>query len=67
MLERRKGEEMTIESILGSTFTASVLEETSFGSYNAVIPRVSGTAFITGQNEFLIDPRDPLGRGFILR
>jgi len=65
--EIRKGEEMTIESILGSTFTASVLEETSFGSYNAVIPRVSGTAFITGQNEFLIDPRDPLGQGFILR
>jgi proline racemase len=32
-----------------------------------VIPEVSGTARITGRHEFLIDPEDPLGHGFLLR
>jgi trans-L-3-hydroxyproline dehydratase len=33
----------------------------------AIIPEVSGTAHITGQHTFLIDPDDPLADGFILR
>jgi proline racemase len=32
-----------------------------------VIPRVEGAAFITGRHQFLIDPSDPLGEGFLLR
>jgi len=32
-----------------------------------VIPEVSGSASITGQNEFYFDPDDPLREGFILR
>ena len=40
---------------------------TQYGPYDAVIPRVEGTAHITGKNEFWIDPRDPLKKGFILR
>jgi len=58
---------MVIESLIGSTFTGSVVEETVFGSYRAVIPRVEGTAFITGKNGFFIDPEDPLKNGFLLR
>jgi trans-L-3-hydroxyproline dehydratase len=38
-----------------------------FGPYEAVIPKVSGSAHITGRNELLIDPADPLASGFILR
>ena len=38
---------------------------TRVGAYDAVIPEVSGTAFITGRSEFLIDPRDALGGGFL--
>ena len=60
-------EPMVIESILGTTFTCKVIETTKFGSYDAVIPEVRGTANITGVNEFLIDPDDPLQKGFILR
>lgn len=33
----------------------------------AVIPEVTGTAFITGKNTFWIDPEDPLKKGFIFR
>ena len=60
-------ESMVIESILGTTFTGKVYETTKFGSYDAVIPEVQGTAYITGINEFLLDPDDPLQKGFILR
>ena len=60
-------EPMVIESILGTTFIGKVYETTKFGSYDAVIPEVQGTAHITGINEFLIDPDDPLQKGFILR
>ncbi len=61
------GEPMVIESILGTRFTASVVSETQLGPYPAIIPEVKGRAFITGRQEFLIDPDDPLQRGFILR
>jgi trans-L-3-hydroxyproline dehydratase len=38
-----------------------------FGPHEAVIPEVTGSAHLTGKNEFWIDPADPLGNGFILR
>ncbi len=60
-------EPITIESIIGSRFTGSAIKSTQFGPYDAIIPEVEGTAFITGQNEFYIDPDDPFKHGFILR
>jgi trans-L-3-hydroxyproline dehydratase len=61
------GQPFTIEGILGTTFTGRVVRETTFGGYAAVVPEVSGRAWITGQHEFLIAPDDPLRGGFILR
>jgi len=58
---------MIIESIIGTKFTGSVHQKTKFGKYDAVIPQVEGNAYITGKNEFVIDPEDPLKEGFILR
>jgi trans-L-3-hydroxyproline dehydratase len=60
-------EPITIESILGSTMTVQAVEVTKFGPHDAVIPEVSGTASITGRNEFYFDPEDPFRRGFFLR
>jgi trans-L-3-hydroxyproline dehydratase len=60
-------EPFVVESILGTTFTGAAVEETRFEPYPAVIPQVSGTAYITGRNEWLIDPADPLAYGFFLR
>lgn len=62
-----RNEPFTVESILGTTFTGAVTEQTSFGGYEAVIPRISGSAHICGRNELLIDPEDPLAYGFLLR
>jgi trans-L-3-hydroxyproline dehydratase len=61
------GESMVIESILGTTFRGSVVKETQFGPYNAVIPEVEGTAYITVKTDFFFDPDDSLKHGFILR
>ena len=60
-------EPIVIESILGSTMTVEVAEITRFGPYEAVIPRVSGTASFIGRNEFYFDPDDPFRNGFIFR
>ena len=60
-------EPMVVESIIGSRFTGRIVEATSFGPHQAVIPEVTGTAHITGRHEFLIDPNDPLRDGFMLR
>jgi len=59
---------IAVESILGrrSIFSGRVVAQTQIGSYPAIIPEVSGRAFITGRSEFVIDPRDPLGEGFLV-
>ncbi len=61
------GQPFTVESILGTTFTGTAMHTTSFAGYEAVIPRVGGSAHICGRNELLIDPDDPLASGFLLR
>lgn len=61
------GESMTIESIVDARFVGSVVEELTFGPYPAVIPKVEGNAYVTGQHTFLIDPKDPFRHGFFLR
>ncbi|MCI0395023.1 MAG: proline racemase family protein [Chloroflexi bacterium] len=61
------GQPFVVESILDTCFTGEVVEVTRFGDYPAVIPQVTGTAHITGRNEWLLDPADPLRHGFLLR
>ncbi|GAB4471065.1 MAG: proline racemase family protein [Anaerolineales bacterium] len=61
------GQTITIESIIGSTFSGQVVETVQYGPYQAIIPEVSGSASIVGLCEWLIDPQDPLRHGFILR
>jgi len=62
------GQEIIIESILGSasTFHGKVVGRASVGPYDAIVPEVSGKAFITGQHTFIFSERDELGRGFLL-
>ncbi len=57
-----------IESILGarSVFNGRIAEHTRIGAYDAIVPEISGRAYITGRHEFIIDPRDELGRGFLV-
>ncbi|NNE28823.1 MAG: proline racemase [Saprospiraceae bacterium] len=58
---------ISIESILGSTLSVQVVEQTSFQGFSAVIPQVSGKAFYSGKSTFWVDPDDPWKNGFLLR
>jgi 4-hydroxyproline epimerase len=60
------GEAFIHESIIGSHFTGTAIEKTVIGSYEGIIPTVEGWARITGNNEIIIDDRDPYAHGFIL-
>jgi proline racemase len=51
------------DSIIGTTFHARVVSRT----YEGVVTEVEGSAFRTGEHRFVLDPRDPLGTGFVLR
>jgi proline racemase len=51
------------DSIVGSTFHARVVGATDAG----LLTEVEGTAFRTGEHRFVLDPRDALGTGFVLR
>jgi proline racemase len=55
------------DSIVGSTFTGTVLGTVDVDGRPAVIPQVSGMAYRTGEHVFSIDPHDPLVPGFVLR
>ncbi len=61
------GEEIRIESILGTTFDVAAMDIANHGTHNGIIPRVTGSAFITGRHQFVVDPDDPLKTGFMIR
>jgi proline racemase len=52
------------EGILGTVFTGRLLEQTTVGHYEAVVPELSGTAWITGFAQYVLDPEDPFPEGF---
>ena len=52
------------EGILGTVFTGRLIEETRVGPYKAVVPTLSGTAWITGLAHYAVDPEDPFPEGF---
>ena len=61
-----KNEKFVYESILGTKFKARVLDKTKVGDYEAVIPEITGAAYITGFNQLVIDDDDPVKYGFNL-
>ena len=60
------GEEFPHEGPLGTVFTGRLLRETKVGEYKAVVPSLSGTAWITGFAEYVLDEQDPFPEGFTL-
>ena len=61
------GSELRHDSIVGSTFRARVIEELRAEGHDAVVTEVEGTAHRTGEHRFVLDPRDELADGFVLR
>jgi len=61
------GKKIVINSIINTSFMGEIAGLTQIGTHKAIIPKVTGSAYITGVHEFLMDPNDPLSQGFILR
>jgi proline racemase len=57
-------EDFVHEGILGTTFTGRLVQETQVGPYRAVVPTLSGQAWITGFAQYVVDPEDPFPEGF---
>lgn len=60
------GQQVVYEGITGAQMVGSIAEETEAHGYKAVIPRITGTAYIMGFMNFVLDPTDPLPEGFVL-
>ncbi|GLP76684.1 proline racemase [Mycobacterium antarcticum] len=60
------GERFVHESVLGSQFVGVVDRLTTVGSYDAVVPRISGQAYITEISQVGLDPADPFPTGYTL-
>jgi proline racemase len=58
------GEEFVQQGPLDTTFRCRLLEEAVVGGYMAVIPEISGQAWITGYSEYVLDPTDPFPTGY---
>jgi len=57
-------EDFRHEGILGTVFTGRLVGVTQVGDYPAVIPTLTGQAWITGMASYLVDPEDPFPEGF---
>ena len=58
------GQPFRHEGILGTTFIGSLIEETRVGDYPAVVPTLTGSAWITGISQYVLDAEDPFPEGY---
>jgi proline racemase len=62
----RMNEDFHHEGILGTVFTGRLIGVTQVGKYQAVVPTISGQAWITGLSSYVVDPEDPFPEGFTI-
>jgi proline racemase len=58
------GQPFVHEGILGTTWTGRLLRETKVGTFAAVVPELTGAAWITGMASYVVDAEDPFPEGF---
>ena len=66
-LDLEENEEIIQESIIGSQFKGVIVGKTNFGDYEAIIPKITGSAWMTGMHQFTLDETDPFSEGFLLK
>jgi proline racemase len=62
-----RGATFVHESVIGTQFEARVTGDAQVGDYPAVVTEIAGSAHLTGFHQFVLEPSDPLGTGFLLR
>ncbi len=58
------GDSFIGRSIIGSEFTGRIVSQTRMGDIPAIIPTISGQAYIYGTSQFYVDPHDPWPLGY---
>jgi proline racemase len=60
------GDPFVNESVIGTRFTGRLVAEAEVGGRPAVVPEITGRAWITGMGQYLLDVDDPFPEGFAL-
>jgi proline racemase len=58
------GDEFRHEGILGTVFSGRLIDTTTVGPYRAIVPTITGSAWITGTSTYTLDPTDPFPTGY---
>lgn len=61
------GDELINAGITGEAFVARIEGTTRLGDRDAIVTSVRGRGFVTGHHRYVVDERDPLAAGFLLR
>lgn len=64
--EMTLGDELINESIIGTHFVGRAVRDTTIADYPAIIPTITGRAWITGTSQHMLAPDDPFPEGFLL-
>ncbi len=67
LAELERGATLLHESVIGTQFTGEVIGDAEVAGVHAVVTKVRGSAYKTGEAAFTLDPHDPIGLGFQLR
>jgi proline racemase len=62
----RVGSTFVSRGLLGLDFTGRIAGEARVEGRPAILPEITGTAYLTGMSQFLFDPADPVRAGFLL-
>jgi len=62
----KTGDRLTAQSVIGSTFSGTILGQTTVGDRAAIVPEISGRGWITGTHQHMLDPSDPWPQGYRL-
>ncbi|AWI07600.1 proline racemase [Clostridium drakei] len=61
------GGQIVNESIICTKFIGKILSKAKVGEFDGIIPEITGSAYVTGFSQYLVDPDDPVKHGFILK
>ena len=64
--EMKKDEVLINESWIGSVFEGRIKEEVKVGNLNAIVPTITGRAWIMGESTWTLDATDPFPEGFLV-
>ncbi len=63
-VKSRSGNRLSTKASSDPKFKGVIKEEATVGEFKAVVPQITGSAYVTGEATYVIDPDDPLKYGF---